>query len=63
MHKIAQEQLEIETSLTNSALQVLRLSAREHCRMHFDLTARGTEGNLPPKSFAQVTQQHQSAMI
>jgi hypothetical protein len=34
----AQERLEIENNVTKGTLQVLRLSVRELCRMHFDLT-------------------------
>ena len=46
----AQEQLEIEQNVTNSALQALRLSVRQYCRMHFDLTSGGTKGNLSERS-------------
>jgi hypothetical protein len=52
-YSIAQEQIGNRNQSDNSALRALRLSAREHCRMHFNPTARGTEGNLPPKSFAR----------
>jgi hypothetical protein len=53
-----QEQLKIEHDVTNGALQALRVSARELCRMHL-LSDIVVQLSQPPMSFAGAFLQHQ----